>query len=480
MRTHYDLFIDGESVRGHGQAFTTYDPSTGEPLATIERATAADVDSAVCAADRARTAWASVKASDRGRILLRLADLVRQNADELARLETLDNGQALGQARGDVETAARYFEFYGGGADKLMGETIPLGPGYLSYTSHEPYGVVAFVLPWNAPLQQASRGLAPALATGNVAVVKPAEDTPMTTVELARLALEAGVPAGVLNVVTGFGDEAGAALVEHPLVRKIAFTGSVDTGSLIMRTASERVIPLTLELGGKSANIIFDDADIDAAVRSSWTAFTIKSGQVCSAGTRLLVQESVYDAVVERLAQRAASATLGPGIDDPDIGPLATTAQFDKVSDYLKLGVTEGARVVAGGGAPSDPSLQRGNFVEPTIFADVDNSMRIAQEEIFGPVLCAIRFDDEAEAVALANDTQYGLAAGVWTKDLSRAHRVAAHLDSGQVFVNEYFAGGVETPFGGFKSSGFGREKGFEALRYYTQLKTVTVKVGPS
>ncbi|MDN5915548.1 MAG: aldehyde dehydrogenase family protein [Pseudonocardia sp.] len=477
MLTSYQPFVDGAPVTAAGGTFTTRNPADGEVIAEVGRGVGTDVDAAVRSAERARLGWARTRPAERGRILLRLAEVLRANADELARLETLDNGQALVQSRGDVETAARYFEFFGGAADKLHGETIPLGPDYLSYTVNEPFGVIGFVLPWNAPLQQAARGLAPALAAGNVGVVKPAEDTPLTTLELARLAVEAGLPSGVLNVVPGYGHEAGAALVEHPGVRKIAFTGSVDTGSLIARTAADRLVPVTLELGGKSPNIVFPDADLDAVARSSWIGFTLKSGQVCSAGTRLLIHTDVYDDVVARLVTRAAAATLGPGLENPDLGPLATAAQFEKVTGYLKLGVEEGATVAAGGGVPDDAALRAGHFVQPTIFTEVDNTMRIAQEEIFGPVLCAIRFTDDDEAVRIANDTRYGLAAGVWTTDLSRAHRVAGQLESGQVFVNEYFAGGVETPFGGFKSSGYGREKGFEALKHYTQTKTVTVRV---
>jgi aldehyde dehydrogenase (NAD+) len=415
---------------------------------------------------------------ERGRILARIADAIRRDAAELARTETLDNGQPLSQALGDVETAARYFEFFAGAADKLHGDTIPLGPDYLSYTHHDPYGVIGFILPWNAPLQQAARGLAPALAVGNVAVVKPAEDTPITTLELARIAVECGLPPGVLNVVTGFGNEAGKALTEHPAVRKVAFTGSVVTGSAVMRAAADRLVPVTLELGGKSPNIVFADADLDAAARSAWLAFTAKTGQVCSAGSRLIVHESVHDELLDRLVARAQSATIAPGIEDPDLGPLATSAQYEKVTGYLELGRHEGAKVAVGGGVPAASALQAGHFVEPTIFADVDNGMRIAQEEIFGPVLCAIKFADEDEAVRIANDTVYGLAAGVWTNDLGRAHRTAARIEAGQVFVNEYFAGGVETPFGGFKSSGFGREKGFEALRHYSHVKTVTMRIG--
>lgn len=477
MRSRYEPFIDGQFVPTNGDTFTTSDPSTGKPLAEIGRGTPELIDRAVRSAEQSGVGWAQTRPSDRGRILVQIAASIREQAEDLARLETLDNGQALGQARGDVETAARYFEFFGGAADKLSGETIPLGPDYLSYTTHEPYGVVGMILPWNAPLNQAARGLGPALAAGNSVVIKPAEDTPMSTLELAQLAVEAGLPPGVFNVVPGYGHDAGAALTAHPAVRKLAFTGSVQTGRLIMEAASRRLVPVTLELGGKSPNIIFDDADIDAAVASSWTAFTVKTGQVCSAGTRLLIQASVYDEVVGKLVERAKQATVGAGLDNPDIGPLATRAQFDKVSRYIELGVAEGAHIAVGGGVPDDPALAAGYFVEPTIFIDVDNGMRIAQEEIFGPVVCAIRFDDEQDAIRIANDTLYGLAAGIWTRDLSRALRVSSKIEAGQVYVNEYFAGGIETPFGGFKSSGIGREKGFEALRSYSQLRTVTVRI---
>ncbi|MGP3533154.1 aldehyde dehydrogenase family protein [Microbacterium sp. RD1] len=474
--TDYGLYVDGRDWRpATADVFASTNPGTGEVLGSFVAAGVAEVGAAVESSSAALAAWRRVKPSEKGRILLAVAARIRDQAADLALLETLDMGQTLTSSRGDVETAARYFEYYGGAADKMHGETIPLGVDYVSYTENEPFGVVAVILPWNAPINQGARGIAPALAAGNVVVAKPAEDASLTTLALARICVEAGLPAGVLNVVTGDG-RTGDALVSHPAVRKVAFTGSVATGQAIMARAAERILPLTLELGGKSPNIVFADADLEAAAASAYGAFTFKSGQVCSAGTRLLVHEDVHDRLVALLIERARAARVGPGIEDLDMGSIANRAQFDRVSDYLALGPAEGATVAVGGGV-----LERGTgdglFIEPTIFTGVSNSMRIAQEEIFGPVLSVIRFSSDEEAVQIANDTPYGLSAGIWTKDLSRAHAVARRIDAGQVYVNEYFAGGVETPFGGFKSSGIGREKGLEALTHYTQTKTITVRL---
>jgi aldehyde dehydrogenase (NAD+) len=478
MMQSHGLFLHGQDQHPSGAAvFISRDPSTGAPVAELVAGDAGHVDAAVRAGHAAFGDWRQTSAAERGTVLLAIARTIREQARRLAELETLDVGQTLTASLADVETAARYFEYYGGAADKVHGETIPLGADYHSYTRNEPFGVVAFVLPWNAPVNQAARGLAPALAMGNVAVVKPAEDASLTTLALAQIAVDCGLPPDVFNVVTGFGPTVGEPLVTHPLVRKVAFTGSVGTGQRIMRLAADRVLPLTLELGGKSPNIIFPDADLSVAIPSSFTAFTLKSGQACSCGTRLLVHKDIHDEVVDGLVHLAQQTRIGPGIDDLDMGALTTAAQYEKVKGYLELGVAEGARLAVGGKAATAGRLADGFFVEPTIFTNVDMSMRIAREEIFGPVLAVTSFADEHEAVAKANDSDYGLVAGVWTTDLARAHRVARDIEAGQVFVNRYFAGGVETPFGGFKSSGFGREKGFEALKHYSQTKTVTMPI---
>jgi aldehyde dehydrogenase (NAD+) len=478
MQDRYDLFIHGDWVVPEAkQWFPTSDPASGAILTEIARASPADVDRAVQDAHAAFPAWRDTAPSDRARILVRIAGAIRDSREFLAELETLDNGKPLQQSYKDVETTARYFEFFGGAADKIHGETVPLGPDYLVYTRREPYGVIAAILPWNVPMNQAGRAFAPALAAGNTVVSKPAEDTSVTCLEIARIATECGLPPGVLNIVTGYGRETGQALAEHPLVRKIAFTGSVATGQHLMRVAADRLVPLTLELGGKSPNLVFADADLELAARNTGAAINHNAGQICSAPSRLLVQERAHDEMVDRLVSIDRALSVGPGIENPDVGAITTEAQYQKVTSYIAAGRAEGAQVATGGGQPGEDRLRGGHFVEPTIFVGVENSMRIAQEEIFGPVLSVIKFRTEEEAIAIANDTQYGLAAGIWTQNVNRAHRVAALLEAGQVYVNEWYAGGVETPFGGYKASGFGREKGLEAITHYTQVKSVNMRL---
>ena len=477
-RQYYGSIIDGKELpAGRAAVMDSIDPATGEVLAHIQRADQAIVDEAVASSERAVPAWRDADGAERGRAMLRLADLIMQNMDLLAYLESVDNGKPLREAQGDVRLAAGYYAYYGGVADKIHGETVPLGPGFHSYTRVEPYGVTAHVVPWNAALQQTARGVAPAIAGGNTAVVKPAEDTSMAVVEFARLAIEAGIPPGVVNVVTGLGDEAGARLVQHPGVRRIAFTGSVPTGQSVLRASATHLSPVTLELGGKSPNIVFADADLDAAAVGSLAAINFNAGQVCMAGSRLLVHSSVHDEFVERLAALDRQVGLGRGLDNPDMGPITTEKQYRKILDYLEIGRAEGAEAVVGGGAAHVDGLESGRFVQPTVFVNVRNDMRIAKEEIFGPVLSVIPFDDEDEAVSIANDTPYGLTAGLWTTDLSRAHRVAARIDAGQVSVNNYFAGGIRTPFGGYKMSCFGREKGPDAVYHYLQTNTVSIQL---
>lgn len=472
----YDLVIDGaRRPASEGGRFETVDPATGTAFAEVARGTAADIDLAVAAARRALPDWRGMAPQERGRLLGALADRLRQEQDRLAALETRDNGKPISHARRDVETCARYFEYYAGIADKVHGESIPLTDSYVDYTVREPLGVTAQIIPWNLPTNIFGRSVAPALATGNVAVVKPAEQTPVTAIEIAALASEVGLPNGVLNVVPGFGTEAGARLAAHPDVDGVSFTGSVPTGIEVAQGAVENVTNVHLELGGKSPNVVFPDAEMDSAIASTVTAIFANAGQVCSAGSRLLLHEEISDAFLERLVTAVEALSVGPGVEDHDMGPLVSATQFETVTEYLAVGREEAGEPLVGG-----DSLEReGYFVEPTIFTGVDSSMRIAQEEIFGPVLAVMEFADEAEALALANDTAFGLVAGVHTTDMGRAHRFARDAEAGQVYINEWFAGGVETPFGGVKQSGFGREKGLAAVDAYTQTKNVCANIDP-
>jgi acyl-CoA reductase-like NAD-dependent aldehyde dehydrogenase len=416
--------------------------------------------------------------AQRGRLLIGVASRIRECQGELAVLETLNNGKPLREAKDDVVKSAEAFEFYSGLADKLFGSTIPISPKYLSYTLREPMGVTAHISPWNYPLRLAVRSIAPALAAGNTVVLKPAEETPLSALRLARVLAEAGVPDGVFNVVPGDGPQAGAALVDHPLVRHISFTGSLETGIEVMRRAARRVVPLTLELGGKSPNIVLADADMDLALAGTIQASFTNAGQVCCAGSRLLLEDTIYEEFLERLIERARQLRLGPGLEDPDMGPLISEAHRRRVLSYIDLGQEEGGTLLLGGKSPEDPACRSGYFVEPTLIAGMSNSARVAREEIFGPVLTIFRFRTDAEAISLANDTPYGLVAGVWTSNLNRAHTFAARLQAGQVYVNDFFSGSVASPFGGYKQSGFGRERGVEALQHYTQVKSVCVRLG--
>jgi aldehyde dehydrogenase (NAD+) len=474
------LIIDGQRVAASdGGTFEVYDPSTGDVLATVARATKADVRRAVQSARAAleSKAWAGITPAERGRLLFRMAQAIRDRAEELSTLESRDNGKPLRQARADVQVAARYFEFFAGIADKIMGNTIPLGPGFLDYTIREPIGVSAQIIPWNYPIQIGARGVAPALAAGCTVVLKPAEDAPMTALRLGEIALACGLPPGVLNVVPGMGPEAGAALASDPDINQLTFTGSVEVGTLVAKMAADNIVPVVMELGGKSPNIVFADADLELAVQGVANAIFQNAGQTCSAGSRLLVERQVHDALLARLVSSAKSMRVGPGVSDPDMGPIISKRQLETIEGYVKIGTVEGARIAVGGSRPEDPSLSRGFYYSPTLLDDVAPQMRVAQEEIFGPVLAIISFDELDQAADLANRSQYGLVAGIWTRDINKALSLAARIKAGQVYINTYGAGGgVELPFGGYKKSGYGREKGLEALASYTQLKNVCIK----
>ncbi len=472
------VFIAGQWRAGaSGQTLPLLDPSDGELLTHIARGTAADVDAAVGAAQAALDgAWGQLTAAERGRILLKMSTLVLQQADELARLEALDVGKPVKQGRADAVALARYLEFYGGAADKVMGETIPFANGYTAFSIREPHGVTAHIVPWNYPMQIIGRSVGAALAMGNACVLKPAEEACLTALVFARIAQEAGMPAGALNVVPGLGEEAGAALSAHPGVRHISFTGSVQVGQLIQAAAAKNAIPVTLELGGKSPQLVFDDADLDAALPFLVNAGIQNAGQTCSAASRILVQRGVFDTVVARMSERYRALRVAPALADGDVGPLISKRQQDIVNGYLSLVRDSGLVIAAQAPLPADLPAG-GCYVPPTLVADVNPAHRLAQEEVFGPVQAVIPFEDEAEALKIANGTAFGLVAGVWTRDGSRALRLARKLQCGQVFINNYGAGGgIELPFGGVKHSGHGREKGFEALYGFSALKTVAIK----
>ncbi|SEH38223.1 aldehyde dehydrogenase (NAD+) [Halopenitus malekzadehii] len=472
--TGRDLFIDGDwTTASTDERFATMDPATETEVTTVAAATAEDVDRAVTAARESAPAWRSKPPAERSRIVRAVADRIRDAASELAAIESRDQGKPLTQARDDVADAARYFEYYAGAADKLEGESIPLDEGSLNLTTREPYGVSGQIIPWNFPLSITARGMAPALVAGNTVVVKPAPTTPLSALSLAEICSDAGVPDGVVNVVTG-GAEPGAALSAHDGVDQLTFTGSVPTGEAVMRSAAETITPVTLELGGKNPAIVMADADIDDAARWIATGIFTNAGQICSAADRAIVHESVYDEFIDRIVDQAESYTLGPGQDDPDMGPLNHAEHFESVLEYVDVGLEEGATLETGG----EPLDRDGHFLRPTVLSDVENDMRIAQEEIFGPVLAVIPFSDREEAVEIANDVEFGLAGGVFSRDVKRALNVARDVDAGSVYVNEWFGGSVETPFGGMAKSGIGREKGFEALDSYSQTKSISVNLG--
>jgi len=474
------MYVNGQRCwASSGSTFDAIDPATAQVFTAVALAGPGDVGGAVEAAQAAIGAgWAGLPPVRRVRLLNRLASLLRERRAEFAELESLDVGKPLRQAEDDVAAAAGYFEFFAGVADKVFGSSIPLGKGFVDFTLREPLGVSAQIVPWNYPLRLASRGIAPALACGNTVVAKPAAEAGLSVVRLAELATEAGLPPGVLNVVTG-GRETGAALSAHPGINHITFTGSVKTGIAIMKAAADNVVPITLELGGKSPNIVFADADLERAAASAATTLMQNSAQTCTAPTRLLLESAAHDRFVELLTQRIRSIRLGRGLDNPDMGPVVSERQMHRVLGFLESGVKDGASALTGGGRSTRPELARGYFIEPTLLDRVPRGTALEQEEIFGPVLTVTSFDSVDEAIAIGNGTPYGLVTGIWTKDLDKALTVATAIKSGQVRVNAYSVeGSIGLPFGGYRRSGFGREQGVEALASYTQVKNVMINFG--
>jgi acyl-CoA reductase-like NAD-dependent aldehyde dehydrogenase len=476
------MLIDGKWVdAASGKTFDTLDPATGKVLARVAEGDAEDVDRAARAARRAfdQGPWPRMAPAQRQKILLKLADLIEAKGLELAQLETLDNGKSIGESQAvDIPAAAETFRYYAGWVNKIAGETNPTDPAFFNFTLREPVGVCGQIIPWNFPLLMAAWKLGPALACGNTSVLKPAEQTPLTALRLGELLQEAGVPDGVVNIVPGFGPTAGGAIVKHPLIDKVAFTGSTEVGKEIHRETASTLKRVSLELGGKSPNIVFADADVTEAVKGAMVGVFFNQGQVCCAGTRLFVEEKLHDQFADAVAKAASTMQQGHGLDaGTQMGPLVSQEQLERVTGYLAIGKGEGAKVLTGGERNTAPGLEGGYFVKPTVLTGVRNDMRIAQEEIFGPVVALIPFKDEDDAVLQGNDTFYGLAAGVWTRDVSKAHRVARAIRAGTVWVNCYNVFDAIAPFGGYKQSGYGRELGRHALELYTQVKSVWMRI---
>ncbi len=477
----HKMLIGGDWIDSSSGAVTSIlDPSTNEVVAEVPRATRQDAKAAIDNAKAALSSkdWADIDPSKRGRLLTKLTGLVRENSDQLARFETLCQGKTLRESKGDVAWAARAFEYWAGWADKIEGETVPVPPRRLNYTLREPLGVTIHIVPWNYPIALAARSIAPALAAGNTVVMKPSEVTPLTAITLGDLALKAGFPKGVVNIVTGSGSEIGHALVTSPDVDGIVFTGSSETGKQVMESAAKNVTRVLLELGGKNPHIVFHDADLGRAVKSVKDGIFTNAGQMCWAGSRAFIQENIYDTFVKDLVGRTQAIRIGPGTEETsEMGPVVSKSRQEIVLGFVKDGVDEGATLLCGGKKPGDPRLQKGNFVEPTIFENVTGKMKIGCDEIFGPVLSMTKFKTLDEVVSMANETEYGLYGGVWTSNLKTAHELASRLQVGVLAVNEYLVTFPQTPFGGYKNSGIGHENGSRSLEFYTRTKNVSISL---
>jgi aldehyde dehydrogenase (NAD+) len=477
----FKMLVGGDwKESGNGLSSSVLDPSNNQIIAEVPRATKQDAKESVEAARAAfhSSEWRDMDSAKRGRILTKLSGLVRENSDELARLETLNEGKTIRESKGDVAWAARAFEYFAGLADKIEGATIPVPPKRLDYTLREPLGVTLHIVPWNYPLALAARSLAPALAAGNTVVMKPSETTPLTALKLGELAVKAGLPKGVMNVVTGSGAEIGTSLASEKHVDGIIFTGSDETGRHVMEVAARNVTPVLMELGGKNPHIVFSDADVPRAIKAVKDGIFTNAGQMCWAGSRAFIQESIYEGFVRELVDKTKKMKLGPGVDETtEMGPVVTKSRQETILGYVKDGIEGGANLLHGGKKPNEPQLEHGNFVEPTIFENVTGEMKIGIDEIFGPVLTITKFKTTDEVVAMANETDYGLYGGIWTSNLRTAHEVASRLEVGAVAINEYLVTFPQTPFGGYKDSGIGHENGIRALEYYTHTKNVSVNL---